>query len=101
MQAVVKIGSSQYLIRPGQKLLVDRPEVEAVLLVVEGDETRVGQPEVAGAKVVLEDLGEVKGEKVRVFKYTAKSRRRRTIGFRPHHHQILIKSIKLVKSESG
>ena len=31
MQALVKIGTSQYLVQPGQELLVDRPQVDAIL----------------------------------------------------------------------
>ena len=98
MQAVVKIGSSQYLVAPGDKLLVDKPEIESVLLIVDDDQVVVGQPDVAGAKVVIEDLGEVKGDKIRVYKFTAKSRYRKSRGFRASLHQILIKDVKLVKS---
>ncbi len=102
MQAVVKIGTSQYLVQPGQKLLADRSQVDQVLLVVDDKGgVAVGQPEVWGAKVTVEDLGEVKGKKIRVFKYTAKSRRRRAMGFRPKFHQVLVKDIKLSKTSKA
>lgn len=95
MQAVVKIGSSQYLVSEGQKILADRAGIDQVLLVINDSQVSVGCPEVKGAQVVMTDLGEVKGDKLRVFKYTAKSRRRRTVGFRPVHHLLEIKEIKL------
>ena len=93
MQAVVKMGSSQYLVNDGQKLLVDHSQVDGVLLTVDGDKVVVGTPYVDKASVVLEDLGEVKGDKVRASTYTAKSRSRRTVGFRPKYRQVQVKSI--------
>ncbi|MDO8488300.1 MAG: 50S ribosomal protein L21 [bacterium] len=95
MQAVVKIGKSQYLVTPGEKLLVDRAQVDQVLLVIDEDKVLVGQPEVTKAVVTIKDLGEVKGDKIRVSNYKAKSRSRRTVGFRPRYHQIEIQEIKL------
>ena len=95
MQAVVKIGSSQYLVSPGDKLLVDRPEIEAIMLVIDGDKTLVGQPDVKGAKVTLVDLGKAKGDKVRISTFKAKSRERKVRGFRPVYHQVEIKDIKV------
>ncbi len=95
MQAVAKIGKSQYLVEPGQKIQTDTAEVAAVLLVVDGDQVLVGQPEVAGAKVTVDDLGLVKGDKIRVFKFKAKSRYRKSQGFRPVYHRLEIKDIKL------
>ena len=95
MQAIVKIGSSQYLVEPGQKYLVDRPQVDQVLLVIDGDKVLVGQPQVTGAEVIIKDLGEVKGDKIRVSKFKAKSRYKKTVGFRPVYHQIEIVEIKV------
>lgn len=100
MQAIVKIGSSQYLVSEGQELLVDRPEVDMVMAVISDKETVIGTPEVAGAKVALKNLGEVKGQKVRVAKYKAKSRYRKTIGFRPRYVKVLVQSIKLREAKA-
>lgn len=101
MLAIVKIGSSQYLVEPGHKYTVDRPEVDQVLLVIDGDKVLVGQPQVAGAQVIISDLGEVKGDKIRVSKFKAKSRYKKTVGFRPVYHQIEVKAIKLSKSDKA
>lgn len=97
MQAIVKIGSSQYIVSEGQKILVDRPQVEAVLAIIDGDNTLVGQPEVKDAKVTISDLGEVRGDKVRISTFKAKSRYRKTRGFRPTYHEIEIKGIAVKK----
>lgn len=80
MQAIVKIGSSQYIVDPGQELLADRGRIDAVLY-----------PE--GAKVTIKDLGEVKGKKIRSAKYKAKSRYRKVRGFKPVYHKIKIEKI--------
>lgn len=80
MQAIIKIGTSQYIVEPDQELLVDRPRVDAVLF-----------PE--KAKVTIKDLGVVKGKKVRVAKYKAKSRYRKVRGFRSVYHKIKIEKI--------
>ncbi len=95
MQAIVKIGTSQYLVTPGQKLLVDKAEVDSVLVVINDDQILIGQPVVKDAVVTLTDLGEVKGEKIRVSKFKAKSRYKKTVGFRPQYHQVEIKDISL------
>ena len=95
MQAIVKIGSSQYLVEQGHKYIVDKPQIDQVLLVIDKDKVHIGQPEVKGAQVLIKDLGEVKGDKIRVSKFKAKSRYKKTIGFRPVYHHIEIVDIKL------
>ncbi len=95
MQALVKIGTSQYLVQPGQELLVDRPQVDAILLVCDEDRVYVGQPIVEGASVILKDLGEIKGDKVRTAKFKAKSRYRKMRGFRSTHHRVEVVKVSL------
>lgn len=95
MQALVKIGTSQYLVQPGQELLVDCPQVDAVLLVCDAGKVYVGQPVVKGASVILKDLGEIKGEKIRTAKFKAKSRYRKVRGFRPTYHRVEVVKVSL------
>lgn len=96
MQAVVQIGNSQYLVSPGDEILVDHnQDVDRVLMTIDGDKVQIGQPEVQGVKIVtkvIDDL--VKGEKIRVFKFKAKSRYRKTRGFRAQLTRVKIESIK-------
>jgi len=101
MQAVIKIANSQYIVSPQQQLEVDKvftstgkQTLSEVLLLIDGDKVVVGQPHVAGASVDIEVLGTVKGEKVRVFKFKAKSRYRKTKGFRPQYSQIKVLDIR-------
>lgn len=105
MQAVVKIGSSQYLVTPGQELLVDKLPVDTgevtfdqVLLLIDGDQVQIGQPTLTGAKVTAQIEGQVKDEKIRVFKFKAKSRYSKTTGFRAKLTKIKINKIRVKKS---
>lgn len=95
MQALVQIGSSQYLVSEGQELLVDRPTIDSILLIIDGDKTIVGTPSVTDAHVAVKMLGEAKGEKVRAATYKAKSRYRKVRGFRAQYAKILIESISM------
>lgn len=89
--AVVKIGGSQYKVSEGDQLEVDKIEGEKgkllsfreVLLLVDGEKIKIGQPIVAGAKVKAEIIDQIKGEKIRVATYKAKTGYRRVKGFRP------------------
>lgn len=105
MQAVVQIGASQYLVTPGQELSVDlmsqdqgQLNLGQVLLVIDGASVRVGQPFIPDFQVTATVIGPVKGEKIRVSKFKAKSRYDKTIGFRPQYTKIKIDSIALASS---
>jgi len=69
--------------------------LEALLISdLEGKETQVGAPTVAGSKVEFKVLGQKKGEKVRVFKMKSKKRYMKNKGFRPSITQLEVTSIK-------
>ncbi len=96
--AVIKIKGKQYWVKEGDEFLVDRigekAELEPqVLLVADDGKLTLGSPFVSKAKIKLEVLGEIKGEKLRVFKYKAKSRYRRRKGFRPVFTKVKISEI--------
>lgn len=83
----------------GQELEVEllaedkKPSFEA-LLVVDGENTKVGTPVVEGAKVTAEVVEQsVKDEKVVAIRYKAKKRVNKRRGHRQRHTLIKIKSI--------
>lgn len=84
--AVLRIQGHQYKVEEGETFNVDKIDGEVkpeVLLVVDGENVKVGDPIVKDAKVKLSVVEElVKGEKIRVFKFKAKSRYKKTRGFR-------------------
>lgn len=99
MQAVIKTGGKQYLVRSGETLEVElvaneknKLELEP-LLVIDGDKVHIGAPIVKGAKVAVEILGETKGDKIKVLKFKAKKREHTLTGHRQHYSQIKITNI--------
>lgn len=100
-KAVVEIGGKQYIVAEKETLLVDLlPEGTKelaldALLVIDGEETKVGKPTVKDVKVTAQVTdGLVKGEKVRVIRYKAKKRIHKETGHRQKYSQIKILSIK-------
>lgn len=101
MYAVVQTGGKQYKVEPGATLQVERlladvgstVELDRVLLIGDGDDVQVGQPTVAGARVVAEVVDHDKGEKIVVFRYKRKVRYRRKTGHRQALTRLLIKDI--------
>ncbi len=105
MFAVIRTGGKQYKVAPGdiltvEKLAASEKEVafEDVLL-LGGEKVAIGQPTVAGAKVTAEVLEQGRGEKIRVFKYQAKSHWNRTKGHRQQLTRLKITDIVEGKSQ--
>lgn len=100
MYAIVETGGKQYKVSAGQVLNVEllphsageQVELAQVLMVVDGAEVKVGNPTVEGARVKATVTGEVKGEKIRTFKYTGKRYRRR-LGHRQRFTRLHIDEI--------
>lgn len=101
VKAVVKIGGKQFIVAEKETLHVDLlPEGTKelkldALLVIDGDDVKVGKPTVEGVVVkakVVEGL--VKGEKIRVIRYKAKKRVHKENGHRQKYSKIEITSIK-------
>ena len=103
MYAVVEAGGKQFLAQEGKTIEVDRMVVEVgqqidladVLLVVDGLQIKVGAPVVEGALVRATVVAQVKGPKIRVFRYIPKERFRRTKGHRQHYTRLVVDSILL------
>ena len=96
--AVIRITGKQYRVVEGQEILVDKMNdlkvVPEVLLIADGDKVEVGTPVLTKAKVTVKVLAELeKGEKVDIFKYKAKSRERRHVGFRAQYTRLLVEKI--------
>ena len=102
--AICKIRGKQYKILEGEEVDIekikrkegDKLRIDEVLLLVDNDKILIGQPFVRGASVSYKIVSQIKGEKIRVAKFKAKSRYRRVKG----HRQKLtrIKVLKISKS---
>lgn len=90
MYAVIETGGKQYRVEVGTELEVELLDAEPgkavtidrVLLVVDGDDASIGRPVVDGASVSAEVVRQGRGDKVIVFKYRPKARRRVKKGHR-------------------
>lgn len=101
MFAIVETGGKQYRVEPGATIVVDRLAAEAGstvtldrVLMVGGDELKVGTPVIDGAAVQAEVVQHSRGDKVTTFKYTPRQRTRRRVGFRASHTTLKITEIK-------
>ena len=101
MFAVIRTGGKQYKVAEGDVLDVELIGAEAgntakfdeVLMVVNGDAVKVGQPTISGASVSAEVIGEVKGDKVVAFKFKRRKGYHRTVGHRQKRTRVKIGAI--------
>jgi len=101
--AIVESGGKQYKAVEGTALEVDllpvvlgeQVDLNQVLLFVDGDEVKVGAPELIGAKVKTTVVSHVKGPKIVVFKYRPKKRIRVKTGHRQQYTRLMVNSIEL------
>jgi large subunit ribosomal protein L21 len=100
MYAVVEINGKQYRAEKGATLRVDRFDAEKgsslaldKVLLLSGDEVKIGLPYVSGAVVKTVVQEEIKGDKVIVFKYKPKKDYRRTRGHRQRYTLLKVEEI--------
>lgn len=101
MYAIFKDGGHQHRAEVGRKMLVelhdvkegDTLEFNEVLLIGGEDGVVVGQPTVAGAKVVATVLGEAKGPKVVIRWFRRRKNSRRKNGHRQQYTLVEVKEI--------
>ena len=101
MYAVILTGGKQYRVQQGDVIFVEKIDSQAdeavtfdqVLLVGDGEATKIGAPTVAGAKVEGKVLAQVKGKKIVVYKYKAKKNERKKQGHRQPYTKVQIEKI--------
>ncbi|MFL5329903.1 MAG: 50S ribosomal protein L21 [Gemmataceae bacterium] len=100
MYAVFEDGSRQYRVTEGGEVVVDYREAEIgsevtfdrVLLVVDAETAKIGQPTVAGAKIVAEVV-EHPTVKTRVQKFRRRKNYKRLVGHRQPFTRLKVRSI--------
>lgn len=103
MIAVIKTGGKQYKVTPGDKIKIEKLELEvgkevifdAVLLVEHDGAVEVGDPLVQGAKVIGKIINQDKFKKVIILKYKPKTREKTKKGHRQPYTEIEILKIDL------
>ena len=100
MQAIFVTGGKQYKVSEGDEIFVEKLDFEGetvefdnVLMVIDGDDVKVGAPKVEGAKVSAKLVKNGKAKKVMVFKFKAKKNYRRRQGHRQPYTKLCIEKI--------
>lgn len=99
--AIIKTGGKQYRVSAGQQVTIEKLPAETgssvtfdeVLLVGSGTDVRVGQPVVAGARVVGTVVEQTRDNKILVHKYRRRKNSRKTIGHRQYITRVRIQEI--------
>jgi large subunit ribosomal protein L21 len=97
----MRSGARQYRATVGDTIRVEKLpidpgeqiELDEVLLVVDDNGVRIGQPTVEGAKVRATVVAQEKGPKIIVFKYRPRKRYRRRAGHRQFYTRLRIDEI--------
>jgi large subunit ribosomal protein L21 len=103
MFAIVETCGRQYQLEAGRFVDVDLTQgskgdafvFEKVLMIVDGDNSSVGEPFIDGAKVKGRILCNMKGRKVIVYHQKPKKGTRKKQGHRQHYTRVIIDSIEL------
>ena len=108
MYAIIRAGGKQAKVRSGDGIQVERVKNagETIefrpLLVVDDDGNTFSSPsDLENATVTAKVLGEVKGDKVEIFKYKPKTGYRRRMGHRQTYTQLEITGIALEQKKKS
>ena len=99
-KAVIQTGSKQYLVQEGETLSIELVSSDKKsftlepLLVIDGDKTSVGTPNLASASVTLDIVEpDVMADKVTSVRFKAKKRVHKVHGHRQHQTLVKVTSI--------
>ena len=101
MYAIIKTGGKQYKVSEGDEIIVEKLGLEEgakvtfeeVFAIVDGENVKIGQPKIDGAKVTASVVKNGKGPKIRIFKYKHKTNYRRRMGHRQPFTKVKIEKI--------
>ncbi|MDQ3065488.1 MAG: 50S ribosomal protein L21 [bacterium] len=97
-KAVILTGGHQYVVSEGDTLEVETIAADKKidfepLLVIDGDDIKIGTPLVSGIKVSADIVAQTRGDKVTAIRYKAKKRVKKVHGHKQHLTQIKITKI--------
>ena len=101
MFAVIESGGKQHTVSEGESLKVEllsleegsTVEFDKVLMISNGNESKIGNPYVENARVIAKLVSNGKHDKIRVFKMKRRKDYRRTYGHRQNFSEIQIETI--------
>ena len=103
MKAIIVTGGKQYTVSEGDILFVEKLNAEEeavvkfdeVLAILDGENSKIGAPVVAGAVVEAKVVKNGKGKKIDVIKYKPKKGEKKHIGHRQPYTKVEITKIAL------
>ena len=100
MYAIIATGGKQYRVSEGDVIYIEKIDAAVdstvsfdVLLVGNEGDVKVGTPVVEGVKAEGKVVGQIRGEKIVVFKYKSKKNYRRKQGHRQPYTKVEITKI--------
>jgi large subunit ribosomal protein L21 len=101
MYAVIKTGGKQYKVAIGDKLKLElisadigsKVELTEVLMIVNGDQVRIGSPVIGGASVTASVISQGRHKKVRIFKMRRRKHYQKHQGHRQYFTEVSIDEI--------
>lgn len=99
--AIIETGGKQYLVKPNDKIQVEKMEgnvgdtvkMDKVLLSAIDNDLKLGKPHVSGGAIEAKIVAQGRGKKIVVFKYKSKSKYRRKQGHRQSYTELEIVKI--------
>ena len=101
MYAVIMTGGKQYRVSQGDKLRVEKLDVaegesvdlDQVLMVVDGDDVKIGSPVLDGGKVTAEVKTHGRGDKIDIIKFRRRKHHMKRQGHRQAYTELEITGI--------
>ena len=100
MYAVIVSGGKQYRVTKGDTIYVEKLDQQPdstisfdVLMLGSDEGVKIGAPTVAGAMVEGKVIGQVKGEKIIIYKYKSKKNYHRRAGHRQQYTKVEITAV--------
>ncbi len=100
MYAIIATGGKQYRVSEGDVIYIEKIDAQVdstvsfdVLLMGNDGDVKIGTPVVEGVKVEGKVVGQIRGEKIVVYKYKSKKNYRRKQGHRQPYTKVEIAKI--------
>ena len=100
MYAIIATGRKQYRVSEGDVIYIEKIDAQVdstvsfdVLLMGNDGDVKIGTPVVEGVKVEGKVVGQIRGEKIVVYKYKSKKNYRRKQGHRQPYTKVEITKI--------
>lgn len=100
MYAIIATGGKQYRVSEGDVIYIEKIDAQVdstvsfdVLLMGNDGDAKIGTPVVEGVKVEGKVVGQIRGEKIVVYKYKSKKNYRRKQGHRQPYTKVEITKI--------